>query len=215
MERPRSSADGQGPRCIAPLFPLPNFFLFPRSLAPLHIFEPRYRQMIEDLLDGNGRVVMGTVPHAYAGELACKPPVHPVAGLGEIVRHERLPDGRYLVWLFGVARVRVREVESTRLYRCVACEPFVETPLAAERAGLVRCELERAILNRTREFLNLPEELPTDSLVDILLQRLQLSCDTLARLYGEPDLELRARGALAEHARHPPPNGNLPKTQTG
>ena len=136
MEQHDPSAETPGPRCTAPLFPLPNFFLFPRSITPLHIFEPRYRQMIEDLLDGNGRLVMGTVKEEHLEELACSPPVHPVACLGEIVRHERLPDGRFLIWLLGVARVRVREVHSIRLYRCVACEPFVGAPFAAERVDI-------------------------------------------------------------------------------
>src|SRR6185436_16317400 len=84
---------------IVPLFPLPNVFLYPGCVMPLHIFEPRYRQMIEDQLDGPGQIVMGTVPSEHAADLDGAPPVRPIAGLGEIFRHERLPDGRFLIWL--------------------------------------------------------------------------------------------------------------------
>jgi Lon protease-like protein len=56
-----------------PVFPLPNVVLFPNVFLPLHIFEPRYRQMIEDLLDGPGQIVMGTVVEEHADALAGSP----------------------------------------------------------------------------------------------------------------------------------------------
>lgn len=190
-------------RALAPLFPLPNFFLYPGSVVPLHIFEPRYRQMIEDLLDGDGRVVIGTVPDEHAGEMCARPPVHPVAGLGEIARHEKLPDGRFLIWLFGLARVRVHEAESERLYRRVRYEPLQETPVASERRAALRTELERAVLARCKDLDELPSELAEACLIDILLQKLQLGSGETLRLYSEPDLERRAHGVLAAHAAKP------------
>ena len=48
----------------APLFPLPNVALFPQVLLPLHIFEPRYRQMTADALDGDGLIAMATLKPA-------------------------------------------------------------------------------------------------------------------------------------------------------
>ena len=75
---------------VVPLFPLPNLFLFPGTVMPLHIFEPRYRQMIEDSLDGPGRLVIGTVLEGHQDQLADTPPVHEIAGLGEIA-HQKPP----------------------------------------------------------------------------------------------------------------------------
>ena len=190
-------------RSLAPLFPLPNFFLYPGSVVPLHIFEPRYRQMIEDLLDGDGRLVMGIVPDEHAGELCASPPVHPVAGLGEIARHEKLPDGRFLIWLFGLTRVRVQEAESERLYRRVRYEPLCEVPIAAERRAALRSELERAVLARCKDLSELPAELAEPCLIDILLQKLQLGSSETLQLYSEPDLERRAHGVLLAHATRP------------
>ena len=77
---------------VVPMFPLPGVFLFPGQVMPLHIFEPRYRQMIEDLLDGPGRLVMATILEEQSGADVEHPDVLPVAGLGEIWRHEKLPD---------------------------------------------------------------------------------------------------------------------------
>ncbi len=117
-----------------PLFPLPDFFLFPGAVAPLHIFEPRYRQMVTDLLDTSGRIVLAayrpTGPRTRSG-----PAVMPVAGLGEIVHHETLADGRFLIWVMGLGRVMVSEVPSDRLYRKTNAR-LVPDRYASEHADL-------------------------------------------------------------------------------
>ncbi|MBK7644766.1 MAG: LON peptidase substrate-binding domain-containing protein [Planctomycetes bacterium] len=192
------------PPAIAPLFPLPGFFLFPGSVVPLHIFEPRYCQLIDDLIDQNGRLVLGTVPDEYASQLPGSPPVHPVAGLGEIARHEKLPDGRrYLIWLIGLARVCVREAPSDRLYRRVSYEPLIELPIRAEARAALRRELEGAIRSRCKEIDELPADLADACMIDILIQKLQLPAVETARVYAERDMERRAHGALAAHASKP------------
>src|SRR6187401_3042403 len=126
----REPMTGSNGQLITPLFPLPNILLFPGCVVPLHIFEPRYRQMVGDLLDGPGRMVMGNLISqpdpfercASAEKAAAQPPVYQVAGLGEIVHHEREPDGRFLIWLLGQSRVRIKEVSSERMYRLVDVE---------------------------------------------------------------------------------------------
>lgn len=88
----------------APLFPLPNVVLFPHATLPLHIFEPRYRQMTADALDGERLIAMSLSPAQT--EQQGLPPISPIVGLGQIVTHERLDDGRYMLILRGVARAR-------------------------------------------------------------------------------------------------------------
>ena len=106
-------------------------------MLPLHIFEPRYRQMVSDLLDRHGRLVMGTIVDGQADEAIGAPKFHEVAGLGEIGRHEELADGRFLIWLIGLGRVRVAEIPSDRLYRRVKIEPLEEWDVPdAEERGL-------------------------------------------------------------------------------
>jgi Lon protease-like protein len=132
---------------VAPVFPLRDVFLFPGQLLPLHIFEPRYRQMVEDSLDGPGRIVMVS-PNEELPPLPQGPVLPEVAGIGEIVKHERLPDGRFRIWLVGIGRVRANEVPSDRLYRKVEFEPIEEQrPTKAESAEL-NDPLHRAILER-------------------------------------------------------------------
>jgi hypothetical protein len=197
---------------VVPLFPLPNLFLFPGTVMPLHIFEPRYRQMIEDSLDGPGRIVIGTILEDHHDEISGSPPVHDIAGLGEIARHERLPDGRFVIMLVGLARVRVQEVPTDRLYRKVEAAPLEEVPVEGGDEEALRDELVDAVLARTPDLREhaekLPEDMPIGHLTDLLLLRMQLPQEAMQQLYSELVVADRARSALAEHARRPlPPEG--------
>ncbi len=118
----------------APLFPLPNVVLFPHALLPLHIFEPRYRQMTVDALEGEQLIAMALVKSG-AGP---PPPIHDVVGLGRIIAHERLPDGRYHLVLRGIARARViREPPSNRMYRIGELNILEETAPAPDQQATV------------------------------------------------------------------------------
>lgn len=89
-----------------PVFPLPGTVFFPGTLLPLHVFEPRYRQLTEAVLKGDGvmaiALIRGTGPRGQEE-------IHPVAGLGRVVHHDRLPDGRYHLLLQGTGRVILGE----------------------------------------------------------------------------------------------------------
>jgi Lon protease-like protein len=189
-----------------PIFPLPGVFLFPGCVMPLHIFEDRYRQMVSDLLDRHGRLVMGTLIEGQVDANGA-PKFHDIGGLGEIGRHEELPDGRFLIWLIGLGRVRLTEIPSDRLYRRVKVEPLEEWDVPADEESGLRARVQSALLARCDEFLNLPPGVPLTHLVDLLLQRLQLPALSMQVLFSETDLRRRAEGALAEHARRglPPP----------
>ncbi len=191
----------------APLFPLPDVWLFPAVILPLHVFEPRYRQMIEDSLDGPGRIVLGTIQAGHEGEAAGAPPIYPVAGLGEIGRHVRKPDGRFEILLVGLQRVFVREIPSERLYRQVEYHPAPEVPIASAREPELRARLLSALSARAADLPAIPPEFSTSHLADMLALRLPLAHDERNGLYAELDTEKRALSALAEHARLGPSDG--------
>ena len=99
-----------------PLFPLPGAILFPRAQLPLHIFEPRYRDMVRDAAEGAGRIAM-IQPHRLDDDN--KAPLYVVGCVGELVGMEELDDGRFNIMLLGTNRFRlVREEEPDGLYRC-------------------------------------------------------------------------------------------------
>jgi Lon protease-like protein len=112
------------------LFPLPNLVFFPRVMQPLHIFEPRYRQMTADALEGD-RLIALVLPRAgwektYAG----KPAIHSVACLGKIVADRKLEDGRYNLLLRGLSRIRIlEEVANGKLYRSARVQLLDDVPM--------------------------------------------------------------------------------------
>jgi len=124
------------------LFPLPGAILFPRSQLPLHIFEPRYREMVKDAIDGAGRIAM-IQPHRLDDDNQA--PLYAVGCVGELVGVEELDDGRFNIVLLGSNRFRlVRETELEASYRCaeVDIEAFDDSeppPLAM----IQRAEVER------------------------------------------------------------------------
>ena len=125
-----------------PLFPLPGAILFPRSLIPLHIFEPRYREMVRDAMDGAGQIAMIQPLRLDDDNQA---PLYEVGCVGELVGIEELEDGRFNIVLLGSHRFRlVREADSETPYRCadVDIEAFDDSDPPAMSLGQ-RAEVER------------------------------------------------------------------------
>ena len=86
-----------------PIFPLAGAILFPRSQLPLHIFEPRYREMVRDAIDGPGRIGM---IQPQSGDRD-NPALYKVGCVGELVGIEELEDGRFNIVLLGSNRFRL------------------------------------------------------------------------------------------------------------
>jgi len=113
-----------------PLFPLPDVVFFPETVLPLHVFEPRYRRLVADCLAGDRWLAVVMLRPGWEKDYEGQPPVHSVAGAGEIIQAEALPDGRYNILLDGRARVRLlaEEPADGRPYRVARAERIRETP---------------------------------------------------------------------------------------
>lgn len=92
---------------IAPVFPLAGVLLLPRARLPLHIFEPRYRAMTTDALQGDRMIAMAQPRDPASTDDA--PELYDIACLGRIVEDEQLDDGRWLLTLEGVIRLKISE----------------------------------------------------------------------------------------------------------
>lgn len=183
------------------MFPLPGVFLFPHQVLPLNIFEHRYRTMVVDLLDGPGRLVIAAPVLGASAAPGETPEVVPVAGLGEILRHEKHDDGRYTIWVLGLSRVHIEEVECDTPYRQVECLPFLETAVPEDEAQELAKELREAATERLKEPLPLPDTTPPGLLADLLMQTLHASRTLVERAFVEPNVLTRAQLALAEAHR--------------
>jgi Lon protease-like protein len=129
---------------LLPIFPLPNVVLFPNVFLPLHIFEPRYREMVADALDSDRMIGMVLLKPGWEHEYEGRPRVYPIGCSGVITHVDRQTDGRYNIVLRGVERFRVLEEDHSRSYRRAVVEPVMERALVPE---------DRAILRRQRSKL--------------------------------------------------------------
>jgi Lon protease-like protein len=129
---------GQTLPASIPLFPLPDVALFPNTTQPFHIFEPRYRSMIEDALAGDSIIGMVLLQPGFEPQYEGRPPIHAVGCAGIIISSERLPDGRYNIVLRGLTKFRVLGEDQSRLYRLAEVEGIPEALAEEERELLTR-----------------------------------------------------------------------------
>jgi uncharacterized protein len=101
---------------------------FPGTLLPLHIFEPRYREMIADVMGGERVMAVVRLRPGYEATYHERPPIFGVAGMGYVVAADPLPDGRWNILLRGVGRLKVdEELPPAHAYRQVRGRVLVDT----------------------------------------------------------------------------------------
>jgi Lon protease-like protein len=127
------------------LFPLPEVALFPTHGLPLHVFEPRYRELTRDALSGDRVLALPRLRFSRPTP-GDDDALFPICGVGVITEHRELSDGRFHVVVRGLARARVvREHPLSRPYREAEIEVLREEAGEgdAEAAGaLGSCLLE-------------------------------------------------------------------------
>lgn len=185
----------------ARLFPLPNLVFFPHVMQPLHIFEPRYREMTADALAGDRLIALVLPKPGWEKDYADKPALHEVACLGRIMAEQRLDDGRFNILLRGMARIRIRkEIACEKLYRMARCDLLDDFPVADEQGEKAwRCTLiQKApgwFPNQTEvveQFAKLlKSDLALGSLCDILTFALPLDAEFKQMLLEELNVERR------------------------
>ncbi|HEV8268463.1 MAG TPA: LON peptidase substrate-binding domain-containing protein, partial [Thermoanaerobaculia bacterium] len=117
-----------------PIFPLPDLVFLPETTLPLHVFEPRYRDLLSDALAGEKVIGVQRLKAGPSTDAAGRPELYEIGCAGEIVEHEALEDGRSNIVLKGLFRYRIaREVEAGTSYRVAEVTPLAVEPLA--RAG--------------------------------------------------------------------------------
>ena len=180
-----------------PIFPLPTVVLFPNVFLPLHIFEPRYRQMVSEALAGDRIIGMVLLQPGYENEYEGRPPIYATGCSGLITHSERLDDGRYNLVLQGLEKFTVHAEEAPapgRLYRSAVITPVQESVGTEERDALrsQRHRLESLLAPLLAGGLerSLPPAMPDEDLVNALAQYLEF--DPLEKL-----ALLEQRGALA------------------
>ena len=185
-----------------PIFPLPSVVLFPHVCLPLHIFEPRYREMVGDALRGDRLIGMILLKAGWESDYEGRPPVYEMGCAGLVSHSEPLDDGRYNIVLHGLEKFRVKSERRDRSYRIASIETIVEdpSPVQPRVLGPVRQRLETLVahfVERSRAEVRIPSAISDHELVNGLAQYLPLEPVEKQALLERDGLLDRA-GALIE-----------------
>src|SRR5215208_226924 len=136
-----------------PIFPLPNVVLFPRTYLPLHVFEPRYRQMVTDATAGGQCIAMALLKEGWESEYYGNPPIYSLVCVGRLMSVQPLPDGRSHILLQGLERCDIQEEHFDKPYREAT---IAVKPQATER-DLAR-EIRRRLVEALADYLQSRED---------------------------------------------------------
>ncbi len=129
---------------VIPIFPLPKVVLLPGEVLPLHVFEPRYTEMVRHAVASHRVIGMVEYLPGHENDDDPRPPVRELGCVGLITQHEELADGRFMMWLIGLERFRIlSELEAPTAYRQVRVEylPTAESPARLAAIRPLRQEL--------------------------------------------------------------------------
>lgn len=187
---------------IARLFPLPNLVVFPHVMQPLHVFEPRYKALLEEALASDGLIAMALLAPGWEKNYEGRPLVRPTACLCKVATHHRTSDGNYNLLVLGVKRVEiVRELPPAKPFReaevRLGHDDYPEEAAAARAVQQKRLlELFKQSLPKlaeTTEGLDqlLGKHVPLGMLTDIVAYTLDLGLDRKEQLLAETNVDRR------------------------
>ena len=184
-----------------PIFPLPNVVLFPSVFLPLHIFEPRYRHMVEDALNGDRIIGMVLLRQGWEGDYEGRPPVYPVGCAGVITHAERLPDGRFNIVLRGMEKFRIAGEDEERPYRVASVVAVPEPPPESVRQEMrgERRRLEALLVPQPegqQPDATVPSAMADEDLVNALAQYLEFDAVEKQALLERDGLLDRCRSLI-------------------
>ena len=179
----------------APLFPLPHGSLLPGELLPLHVFEPRYRRLMEVVRAGDKLLAIATIETGWEREAGGEPPLAQVVGVGRVVRDRENEDGTSDIAVHGLMRgVIAKELDNREPFReaAVMLRPE-DSGHPAEAYRLTRHLLGGldSLLGNKRFRYDLTESIALGNLVDRIAGGLQLGPDLRARVMQAVELEER------------------------
>jgi uncharacterized protein len=213
---------------VVAVFPLPNVIFFPQTNLPLHIFEPRYCEMVRETLQNKQMIGMFLLQPGWQDDYYGNPPIYSVGCAGELIHVENLPEGKFNIILRGITRIRAIETVQEAPYRKVRVHVLPEKSTADRKA--LR-EMKKSLLTKFKLYTNYVKSVDFDiseqsNLIEIthsVASSLQIDPEEKRRLLELDDSFDRAAavlehlaGAVAvlrltanySHLRPPDPNVN-------
>ena len=190
--------DLEGALAALPLFPLGDIVLLPGVFLPLHIFEPRYRKMVRDILDGHRSMAVVQIAAGPPVDGEGHPPIAPVAGVGTVVDCVELSNGRYNIMLRGRLRVDLAELPFVSPYRRATCRVRTTTeevlqPHALPALLAAVTAFVSALQKRESRFeFRLPKAATSEVVINHCAQHLLMDGRDRQQILETDDLRARA-----------------------
>lgn len=187
---------------VIPLFPLATVVFFPNTLLPLHVFEPRYRQMIKDIIDGERIIGMVLLKPGWEKSYEGNPEIYSVVGMGRIVNSEPLDDGRFNIVLYGLKRVKIIDIVKDIPYRLARVEILEDVHGTNEniyRERILELILKwNGIIGKEHEshLINIDTRLPLENLIDAIASTSVSNVVEKQELLEEINVQKRAENIL-------------------
>ena len=151
---------------VIPLFPLPTTVFYPNTSLPLHIFEPRYRSMVADALNGKGEIGMILLRPGWESDYQGTPEIMTIGCLGKIEHHSKLPEGKYNILLSGLYRFRILNEIKGKIYRQAQVEFLKE--INNKDLTPISCPAKEKLIRVMQLYLkNLPEGTKIEQALDM------------------------------------------------
>jgi Lon protease-like protein len=192
-----------------PVFPLRRAILLPRATLPLNVFEPRYLEMLDDVM--SGARVLAIVQPAGGGEEDESPPgrsvgLRPVGCVGRVTSYQETGDGRLIIALTGIARCAlIEEVEADKPYRVwqASAEAFTSDFVAGsgedevDRQGLLKALKAYLEARNLKADWSAVSQSATETLVNSLAIASPYGPEEKQALLEAPNLKARADALIA------------------
>jgi len=197
------------------LFPLPGTVLFPHVMQPLHVFEPRYCDLLADSLASDRLIAMAVLAPGWEASYEQQPALEEHVCIGRVVTHTRSDEDRHNILLLGIRRARiVAELSSGQTYRTARVEILDDVYPPSGAAG--RARKQKRLLEAFRRLI--PEhalaqenfrqllacKLPLGPVTDIVAFSCALPAALKLELLGQTDVDVRAELLLRELTSHLP-----------
>lgn len=184
------------------LFPLPDLVMFPCNVQPLHVFESRYREMLEDAMMTDRIIALATLQPGYdQNEYYSRPALAPAVCIGQVTNCEKTDQGTYNLLLVGLKRAIIEEElparRSFREAKVRLLEDARQTPQSPRQRTLARTIVDRLqrLAPSSSDMLTelMKRDLTLAELTDILAFHINLDLSTKLALLSETDAETRAK----------------------
>ncbi len=183
---------------VIPLFPLSSIVFFPNTLLPLHIFEPRYKEMVNAAINNEKIIGMALLKPGWESDYYGNPDVYDVIGMGRIVSSEVFEDGKINIILYGLKRAKIQEIITDLPYRLARISIMDNNPNTKDE--IYRSKIEQLIykwnlyLNEKQKAhkINVNTKLPLENLTDALASLIFYNVFDKQRLLEETNVLKRA-----------------------